>query len=93
MGVGLVVLAIVCYTLAVNIVAPLQQRYGSLPVLSRALAVATVLVLPRGLTTLADIGPGLDANRRHARSGHRRHRSCLHRHGTLWDGPGRPGHR
>ena len=35
-----------------NIVAPLQQRYGSLPVLSRALMVATVLVLPRGLTTL-----------------------------------------
>ena len=52
LGVGLVVLAIVCYALAVNIVAPLQQRYGSLPVLSRALAVATVLVLPRGLTTL-----------------------------------------
>ncbi len=57
LGVALVVLATVCYALAVNIVAPLQQRYGSLPVLSRALMVATVLVLPRGLTTLPTTMP------------------------------------
>jgi drug/metabolite transporter (DMT)-like permease len=59
LGVALVVLATICYALAVNIVAPLQQRYGSLPVLSRALVVATVLVLPRGLTTLPTSVPDL----------------------------------
>ena len=58
LGVALVVVATLCYALAVNIVAPLQQRYGSLPVLSRALVIATVLVLPRGLVALPTEAPG-----------------------------------
>ncbi|HEY4606329.1 MAG TPA: DMT family transporter, partial [Acidimicrobiia bacterium] len=36
-----------------NIVAPLQQRYGTIPVMGRALVVATVLVTPYGLFGLS----------------------------------------
>jgi drug/metabolite transporter (DMT)-like permease len=49
LGVILVVLATVCYGFSTNIVAPLQQRYGTIPVMGRALVVATVLVTPYGL--------------------------------------------
>lgn len=48
-GVLLVVLAVASYGVAVNIAGPLQQRHGSLPVISRALVVATVLTLPYGI--------------------------------------------
>ena len=48
-GVGLVVLAVASYGVAVNIAGPLQQRHGSLPVIARALGVATVLTLPYGI--------------------------------------------
>jgi drug/metabolite transporter (DMT)-like permease len=54
LGVGLVVLAVASYGIAVNIAGPLQQRHGSLPVISRALAVATVLTLPYGIVGLPD---------------------------------------
>lgn len=49
LGVILVVLATLCYGLSTNIVAPLQQRYGTIPVMGRTLMVATVLVTPYGL--------------------------------------------
>jgi len=52
LGASLVVLAVVCYGLAVNLAVPLQQRYGSLPVLLRAQLVALVLLLPFGLWSL-----------------------------------------
>jgi len=52
LGVSLVVLATLCYGLSTNLVAPLQQRYGTIPVMARALAVATVLVTPYGLIGL-----------------------------------------
>jgi drug/metabolite transporter (DMT)-like permease len=52
LGAGLVVLAVMCYGLAVNLAVPLQQRYGSLPVLLRAQLVALVLLLPFGLWSL-----------------------------------------
>ena len=48
-GVVLVVAAVASYGIAVNIAGPLQQRHGSLPVIARALAVATVLTLPYGI--------------------------------------------
>ena len=48
-GVFLVVLATACYGLAVNLAVPLQQRYGSLPVLWRALGVATACTAPFAL--------------------------------------------
>ncbi len=40
--------AVACYGLAFNVAAPLQRRYGSVPILWRALAVASVLTAPFG---------------------------------------------
>lgn len=53
-GVLLVILATVCYAVSLNIVTPLQQKYGSIPVMARVLWVATLLVLPFGLVGLGD---------------------------------------
>ncbi|MGI8576143.1 MAG: DMT family transporter [Egibacteraceae bacterium] len=52
LGATLVLLAIVCYGLSSNLAVPLQQRYGSLPVLLRAQLAALVLVTPLGLLQL-----------------------------------------
>ena len=52
LGAGLVVLAVVLYGLAVNLAVPLQQRYGSLPVLLRSQLAAMVLLVPFGLWSL-----------------------------------------
>lgn len=52
-GVVLVLAATICYAFATNIVAPLQQKYGSLAVLARVQWVALVLVTPYGLIGLA----------------------------------------
>jgi drug/metabolite transporter (DMT)-like permease len=49
LGAGLVVLAVLLYGLAINLAVPLQQRYGSLPVLLRAQLAALVPMLPFGL--------------------------------------------
>lgn len=49
LGVALVVIATACYGLAVNIAAPIQQRYGSIPVMARMLALATLWTAPFGL--------------------------------------------
>ena len=46
LGAGMVMLAVLCYGVAVNLAVPLQQRYGALPVLLRAQIVALVLLLP-----------------------------------------------
>jgi drug/metabolite transporter (DMT)-like permease len=48
-GVALVVLATICYGFSTNIVVPLQQRYGTIPVMARVLWVAAVLVTPSGI--------------------------------------------
>ena len=53
LGVVLVMVAVVFYAISVNIVTPLQQRYGSVPVIARMLWVATVLTLPFGLGSMA----------------------------------------
>lgn len=50
LGAGLVVLAMVSYGFATNLVVPLQQRYGTVPVIWRAQAVALVLTAPFGLS-------------------------------------------
>jgi drug/metabolite transporter (DMT)-like permease len=52
LGVVLVLLAVVCYGVAINIAAPLTQRYGSLPVMARMLALAVVWTAPLGLVGL-----------------------------------------
>lgn len=49
LGAGLVVLAMSSYGFATNLVVPLQQRYGSIPVIWRAQAVAVVLTAPFGV--------------------------------------------
>src|SRR5918996_4188583 len=51
-GAGLVLLATACYGLAANLAVPLQQRYGSLPVIFRTQVVALATVLPFGLAGL-----------------------------------------
>jgi drug/metabolite transporter (DMT)-like permease len=48
-GVILVLVATICYGFATNIVVPLQQRYGSIPVMARVLWVAAALVTPYGI--------------------------------------------
>ena len=49
LGTSLVVGAVLCYGLAVNLAVPLQQRHGALPVLLRAQLAALVLLAPFGL--------------------------------------------
>lgn len=53
-GVILVLAATVCYAVSTNLVAPLQQKYGALPVLARVQWVALLLVLPYGLIGVPD---------------------------------------
>ncbi len=57
LGVGLLLVAVVCYGLGVNLAVPLQQRYGALPVLLRALGLASALTIPFAVFSLPD-GPG-----------------------------------
>lgn len=52
LGVGLVLLATVCYGVATNLVVPLQLRYGARTVMARMLALATLWTLPFGLVGL-----------------------------------------
>lgn len=54
LGVGLVLLATVCYGIATNLVVPLQLRYGAHRVMGRMLALATLWTLPFGLIGLPD---------------------------------------
>ena len=53
LGVVLVLAGVSCYGLAINIAAPLTQRYGSLPVMARMLALASIWTAPFGLVGLA----------------------------------------
>jgi drug/metabolite transporter (DMT)-like permease len=55
-GVVLIVVATICYGIAFNIATPLQQRYGSLPVMARILAIGAVLTSPLGLWSLPGSG-------------------------------------
>lgn len=48
-GVMLVLIATMGYALATNIVVPLQQKYGAIPVMARVQWVATIGVIPFGL--------------------------------------------
>ncbi|HUF14591.1 MAG TPA: DMT family transporter [Acidimicrobiia bacterium] len=53
-GVILVILATVGYAVSLNMVPPLQQKYGSLPLMARILRMATIMVLPFGIVGMAD---------------------------------------
>ena len=52
LGAALVLLAVLCYGVAVNIAVPLQQRHGALPVLLRAQIVALIFLAPAALVSL-----------------------------------------
>jgi len=54
LGASLVVAAMFSYGFATNLVVPLQQRYGTVPVIWRAQAVGIVLTAPFGLAGVAD---------------------------------------
>ena len=60
-GVALVVLATVCYGFAVTVAGPLQQRYGSVNLMAKVLALATIWTAPYGLWQLGEarweVGP------------------------------------
>jgi drug/metabolite transporter (DMT)-like permease len=51
-GVVLILVATVCYGIAFNVATPLQQKYGSLPVMARILAIGAVLTAPFGLGSI-----------------------------------------
>ncbi|MBI3649126.1 MAG: DMT family transporter [Actinobacteria bacterium] len=51
-GVLLLLGAVLCYGFAINIAAPLQQRYGSLRVMARMLALASLWTAPFGLASI-----------------------------------------
>lgn len=53
LGVLMVLLAVVCYGVAVNVAAPLTQRYGALPAMARMLALASIWTAPFGLWGLS----------------------------------------
>jgi drug/metabolite transporter (DMT)-like permease len=59
-GIAMILFAVACYGFALNIARPLQQRYGALPTIWRAQAVAIVLTAPMGMPDLlaADWKPG-----------------------------------
>jgi drug/metabolite transporter (DMT)-like permease len=60
-GVVLVVLATVCYGFAVTLAGPMQQRYGSVNLMAKVLALGTVWTAPFGLWQVSDakweVGP------------------------------------
>jgi drug/metabolite transporter (DMT)-like permease len=49
LGVVLALAAVACYGVAINISAPLTQRYGSLPVMANMLALASLWTAPFGI--------------------------------------------
>jgi drug/metabolite transporter (DMT)-like permease len=51
-GVTLALGAVFCYSIAINLAVPVQQKYGSLAVLLRVLLVAAVLTAPYGIWSI-----------------------------------------
>ncbi len=51
-GVGLLIGAIVCYGVSLNLFGPLVARYGSVPVMARVLALSCLWTMPLGLWSL-----------------------------------------
>jgi drug/metabolite transporter (DMT)-like permease len=51
-GVAMLLAAVACYSIAINIAAPIQQRYGSLPVMARMLTLAAILTAPFGIASI-----------------------------------------
>jgi drug/metabolite transporter (DMT)-like permease len=51
-GVILILVATICYGIAFNVATPLQQRYGSLPMMARILVIGAVLTAPLGVASV-----------------------------------------
>lgn len=51
-GVVMLLVAVTCYGVAINIAAPLQQKYGSLAVMGRMLLLAAIWTAPFGIASL-----------------------------------------
>ena len=51
-GVGMILLAIMCYGFALNIAVPLQQRNGALPIVLRAQTIALAITAPFGIASI-----------------------------------------
>lgn len=51
-GVLMIILATICYGLSANLAVPLQQRYGSLPLMARLLTIATMMTAPFGVSSI-----------------------------------------
>ncbi len=60
-GVLMVLLATLCYGFATNMAGSIQQKYGSVPVMARMLAVGTVLTAPFGIYGLTRSEFALDS--------------------------------
>jgi drug/metabolite transporter (DMT)-like permease len=54
-GIGLIFIALVFYGFALNVAVPLQQKYGSIPLMWRVQGVAFVLTAPFAVPTLDDV--------------------------------------
>ena len=81
--------AVMCYGVAINMAAPLQQRYGSSPVMARMLALAAVWTAPFGLASIPASLTRVVVARVGDRAGRGRHRPRVRA-----DGPARrPGRR
>ena len=61
LGVAMIVVATICYGIAFNIATPLQQKYGSLPVMAAILAIGAVPTAPFGLASLGGSDLAWDA--------------------------------
>ena len=55
LGIGMIFLALVFYGFALNVAVPLQQKYGSIPLMWRAQAVALALTAPFAVPSLGRI--------------------------------------
>jgi drug/metabolite transporter (DMT)-like permease len=53
-GIIMILAALVCYGIALNVAGPIQRQIGSLPAIGRSLAIAFVLTTPFGLAALDD---------------------------------------
>jgi len=51
-GVALIMCALCCYGIALNLAVPLQKKHGALPVIVRAQAVALILTAPFGIAAI-----------------------------------------
>jgi drug/metabolite transporter (DMT)-like permease len=61
LGVAMILVATICYGIAFNIGTPLQQKYGSLPVMAAILAIGAVPTAPLGLAALGGSDLAWDA--------------------------------